>query len=54
MTTLTHRLTRAAQAREQAAYERRVAAFGLSALLAPYSQRPVVRIPSQRVGGSES
>jgi hypothetical protein len=49
--TLTTRLTRAAQAREQAAYQRRVAAFGLPALLAPYSQRPVVRIPRQRVAG---
>lgn len=31
----------------QHAYEARIRAFGLSALLAPYT-RPVVRIPQQR------
>lgn len=36
------------QLTEQRAYERRVAAFGLSALLAPYTVRPVVRLPRQR------
>ena len=37
-------------AETQAAYARRVKAFGLPALLAPYSVRRVVRIPSQRSG----
>lgn len=43
MTTYT---TRAAQLRQEA-YRRRVAAFGLRALLAPYS----VRVPEQRRAG---
>ncbi len=33
---------------EQHAYQRRIAAFGLPALLAPYSRKPIVRIPEQR------
>jgi hypothetical protein len=45
--TLTTRLAHLAAAREQAAYRRRVAAFGLPALLAPYTRR-VVRLPRQR------
>ena len=34
--------------REQDAYARRVAAFGLRALLEPYTVRPVPVVPSQR------
>lgn len=44
MTTYT---TRAAELRQEA-YRRRVAAFGLRALLAPYS---VARVPEQRRAG---
>lgn len=39
---------RLAVIREQHAYERRIAAFGLPALLAPYTLRPIVRMPRQR------
>ncbi|HET7408088.1 MAG TPA: hypothetical protein VFJ21_13270 [Mycobacteriales bacterium] len=41
---------RLAAIREQHAYERRIEAFGLTALLAPYTLRPVVRLPRQRQG----
>jgi hypothetical protein len=41
---------RYAAVREQNAYARRVAAFGLPALLAPYTLRgPIIRLPRQRV-----
>ncbi len=33
---------------EQAAYRRRVAAFGLAALLAPYTVRRLVSLPRHR------
>ena len=36
-------------AREQAAYRRRIAAFGLPAVLAPYSLKRLVRIPGPRM-----
>lgn len=37
------------QLTEQAAYRRRVEAFGLAALLAPYAVRqPLIRLPRQR------
>ena len=49
--TLSQRL---AAAREQQAYRQRIADFGLPALLAPYTMRPIVRLPQQRVGDSES
>ena len=40
--------------REQSAYERRVAAFGLPALLAPYTlQRRLPRLPRQRTAGGD-
>jgi hypothetical protein len=45
--TLTTRLAHLAAAREQAAYRRRVAAFGLPALLAPYRVRAPF-VPKQR------
>lgn len=39
------------QIEAQLDYRKRVEAFGLKALLAPYSiSRPVVRVPSQRSG----
>lgn len=41
---------RFAKLSEQEAYRRRVAAFGLPALLAPYTLRPIVRLPRQRRG----
>lgn len=41
---------RLAGIREQHAYQRRIEAFGLPALLAPYTVRPVVRMPRQRPG----
>lgn len=48
--TLTDRYRALVQRREQDAYKRRVAAFGLPALLAPYTVRRVVRLPRQRNG----
>jgi hypothetical protein len=37
----------------QRAYERRIAAFGLPALLSPYTAvKPSIQIPPQRVGGT--
>lgn len=32
----------------QRAYELRIKHFGLAAILAPYTQKPVVRVPPQR------
>lgn len=51
MTTTTY-AQRYHQLTAQHAYEARIRAFGLSALLAPYTVKAAVRIPSQRVGGA--